>query len=166
MIGRSSSGPTASPALAMLVGGAVPGVAVGLAVAGVGAISGLPEAQSALAGAALAAAALAVGPVALLLVKNWPPPAVMLAAMVAYAGAILGVGVAYAGLTTQPWLRGGYAASGFLATLIAWLLGHVRAVSRLRMLAFGTDSEGDQASHQGANRQDGGSPASPSSSAH
>jgi hypothetical protein len=166
MIGRSGSGPTASPALAMLVGGVVPGVAVGLAVTAVGAFSGLAEAKSALVGAALAGAALAVGPLVMLLVKNWPPPAVMLAAMVAYGAAILGVAMAYAALMPQPWLRGGYAAAGFLATLIAWVAGHVRAVSRLRMLAFGTETEGEQASHQGASRRDGGSPASPSSSPH
>jgi hypothetical protein len=166
MIGRSPSGPTASPARAMLVGGAVPGAVVGLAVAAVGAISGRPEAGSALVGAALGGGALAVGPAVLLVVKNWPPPAVMLAAMVAYGVAVLGVGVAYAALAPQPWLRGGYAASGFLATLIAWQIGHVRAVSRLRMLAYEIQTNGDQASHQAVKGSGGGSPASPSSSAH
>jgi ATP synthase protein I len=158
MIGGSGSGPTANPGRAVLVGAGLPAAVVGALSTVVGALDSGAAAASAAVGAGLAMVALAAGPSIMLVVKNWPPPAVMLAAMVGYAIAVGVVGLAYALLAPLPWMRGGYAGWSVLATMIAWIAAQIRTVTRLRFLAFGTGTEGDGG--PGGPPRDG-SPASP-----
>jgi ATP synthase protein I len=143
MIGGAASGPTASPARSILAGGALPAVVVGAAAIVVGALDSGSAAASAAVGCGLAIFALAAGPLIMTVVRNWPPPAVMLAAVVGYAVAAVVVGLAYAELASLPWVRGGYAGWSVLATMIGWVVGQIRATRRLRFLAFGTATEGD-----------------------
>jgi hypothetical protein len=162
----SASGPTESPARAVLTGGAGPGVAVGLIVSGVSLISSPSSAASALLGAGLAWAALATGPITMMIVKNWSPPAVMLAAMSGYVIAMIGVGMVCAILAPEDWVRGGYAGWTLLATLIAWITGQVRATSRLRFLAFGKEIAGDGTPADDPDSVAAGSPQSPRRAPH
>ena len=166
MIEITASGPTRNPALAVLIGGAVPGVGVCLLAAAGSALAGRDAACSALLGSGLAAGALAIGPAIMAVVKNWSPPAVMLAAMVGYAVTIVAVAGVYVTVASQSWVRGGYAGWSVLATLVAWTTGHLWAARRLRFLAFGTGTEGDRASGHDPGRADAGSPASPRQAPH
>jgi hypothetical protein len=154
------SGPTASPARALLAGGAVPGATVGLLVAAVGLISSPAAMASALLGAGLASAAMAVGPVTMMIVQDWRPSAVLVAALTGYAIATLGAGLVFAIVSPQDWVRGGYAGWTLLATLIGWIAGQVRVVGRLRFLAFGNETPGDTPLDQGGTGGRTGSPES------
>jgi hypothetical protein len=161
-----ASGPTTSPARALLAGGAVPGAALGLLVVAAGWISSPAAAASALLGAGLASAAMAVGPITMMIAQNWRPPAVLVAALTGYAIATLGAGLGFAILAPQDWVRGGYAGWALLATLIGWITGQVLAVRRLRFLAFGNEMEGDTPPDQGAPEARTGSPESPRGAGH
>jgi len=142
MISAVESGPTVSPARAMLLGGAAPAAVVAVLTAAVGALGGAGSAASVLVGAVLAMAALGAGPVLLVLVRDWSPPAVMAVALVAWVLAVLALAVAYLLLSPLPWVLGSWVAAGIIGTGLAWVAGQLRATSRLRILAFGTDPQG------------------------
>ena len=166
MIEGTGSGPTKNPARAVLVGAAVPAMGVGLIFAAVAALAGRDAVASALLGSGLATGALAVGPAIMAMARNWPPPAVMLAAMVGYGVTIVAVAGVYVTVAPQEWVRGGYAGGGVLVSLIAWSVGHLRAVARLRFLAFGAGTQGDHDPRHDHGPADAGSPASPPQAPH
>jgi hypothetical protein len=159
----AESGETRRPAAVLLRGGAVPAGLAGALVAGYSALVSPSAAGSALIGAVLAGAALSVGPLLLAATRQLSPPAVMAVAVGGYAITIGVLATAYLMLAGVSWLSGDHVGYAIAAVTAAWLAGQIRAVRRLRVLAFGSGSQGDaRAFDAGQN----GSPASPRDAPH
>lgn len=158
MIALPESAPTARPARALLRAGAagacLAGGLVSLACLLVSARAG----ASALVGTLLAGAALSVGPLLLAASRTMSPPAVMAVAMAGYLATVIVLAAVYVPLGSVTWLSGDQVGLGILAAATGSLAGQMRAVARLRVLAFGNGTQRDaQAPDAGQN----GSPASP-----
>ena len=136
----SPSGQTPDAALAMLRGGAVPATVVIAAVTLVSACWGASEALGAIVGGLVVVAAMSVGPVLLRTARDWSPPAVMAVAVIGYGGAVIVLGVAFLILSSLSWLSPGPLGAALVAGTVGWIVGQVRAVARLRILAFGDAS--------------------------
>jgi ATP synthase protein I len=161
---RASAGAaTARPARALMVGGALPGAVAAVVVSLIcGAFSGR-AAGSALIGSLLSLAAFAVGPALLSMSRTLSPPAVMAVAMAGYLITVMVLAIAYAALGAVGWISGQHVALGILVTAAAWLGGQMRAAARLRILAYGSGTEGDGTPGHAV---ESGSPASPENPLH
>lgn len=152
---------TRRPAAVLMRAGTVPAVAVGALVAAGFAVSSPAAAASVGIGVALAIVALSAGPLLLALMRSVSPPAAMLLALIAYGAVVMLMAVVYLKLLDLPWLSGDAAGAGIGASTVAWLVGLIRAVPRLRIPLFGSDSSGpDGAGRAG---HDGSSTSSPGS---
>lgn len=127
------------PAAVLLRAGAVPAVTVGTVVAAGFAVSSLIAAGSVLVGTGLALVALSAGPALLVLMRSASPPVAMLLAMIVYGIVVVMLAVFYLQLTQWEWLSGLPVGAGIGAATMAWLVGMIRAVPRLRIPVFGTD---------------------------
>jgi hypothetical protein len=141
----------------------VPAVIVGALLAAAAAFVSWPAAVSVLIGAGLAVIALSAGPALLAMMRSMSPPAAMLLAMIAYGVVVVVLAVLYLQLLELSWLSGRHVGAGIAVATTAWLVGMIRAVGRLRILAFGSGTEGDGGPSAAA--QDG-SPASPPKASH
>jgi hypothetical protein len=149
MTGRGGTGARRSPAgasvaeagTALLRGGALPAAAVGVLGTAVSVLWGLHAAVAFAVGAVLAGAALAVGPLLLRASRNASPPAVTAFAVIGYAGVVMVLGVAFLALAPVRWLSSEHLAAALVVVTVAGLAGQTRAVTRLRVLTFGTAPE-------------------------
>ncbi|MFN8080612.1 MAG: hypothetical protein U0Q19_13725 [Kineosporiaceae bacterium] len=116
----------------------VPVMAVGLAATVIAAFVSPAHAVGAAVGTVLAAVAFAAGPLILAMARNWAPPAVMAAALGGYLTLIGVLAVIYLVLLPADWMA--HVATGWtlLACASASIAGQIRAMSRLRVLAFGS----------------------------
>jgi hypothetical protein len=121
----------------LLRGGTVPALAAGAVGAAVSAAWGLHAAVAFAVGALLAVAALAAGPLLLRASRDASPPAVTAIAVIGYAGVVLVLGVAFLALAPIGWLSADHLAVALVTVTVAGLVGQIRAVTRLRVLAFG-----------------------------
>jgi len=148
---------------ATIRGGAYPALAVGVLVAGVGAAWGWRSVVGGALGAVLTVGAFVVGPLVVRTSSRWSPPAVMMAAVLAYGVSVLVLGLAFLALARVGWLSQTAVGVAIFACSTAWLIGHIRTASRLRILAFGDAAEPpavDDVAGQG------GSPQSPGPTSH
>jgi hypothetical protein len=123
---------------ALLRGGMVPALAAGAFGAAVSAAWGVHAAVAFAVGALLAVAALAAGPLLLRASRDASPPAVTAIAMIGYAGVVLVLGAAFLALAPISWLSADHLAVALVTVTVAGLAGQIRAVTRLRVLAFGS----------------------------
>ena len=163
MRGRSGAGPARGPAAAMWRGGAIPAALVGLLVVALSALAGGRAAGSALIGVVITVIAMGAGPILMSISRHWSPPAVMASALAGYMMTVLVLAVAFVLLAPVTWLSGEHVGIAMVAVVVAWLAGQMRASSRLRILAYGSGTQGDE-QPGGAGRN--GSPASPSEPSH
>jgi hypothetical protein len=154
----NGSGPTARPAIFLWRAAAVPAAVVGAVVAAGSAFWGTSALLSALFGAVLVLAAMSLGPVLMIWVEKWSPPAVMAAGVMGYGGAVLVLGLAFALTEPLTWLSGTHVGVAAVLVCLGWTAGHWRGLGRVRMFAYGNGTEGDDA--PGA-PVESGSPASP-----
>jgi hypothetical protein len=126
---------------ALLRGGAIAGLAAGALGTAVSAAWGMRAAVAFAVGALLAVAALAAGPLLLRASRNASPPAVTAFAVIGYTGVVLVLGGAFLALAPIRWLSADHLASALVTVTVAGLAGQIRAVTRLRVLAFGTRQE-------------------------
>lgn len=122
---------------ALLRGGSLPAAVVGAVGVAVCAFWGAPAAVGFGLGAVLSLGALAVGPLLLRASRNASPPAVTAIATGGYAGVVVALGVAFAALAPIGWLSADHLAAALVTVTVAGLAGQIRAVTRLRVLAFG-----------------------------
>lgn len=148
---------------ATIRGGAYPALAVGVLVAGIGTAWGWRAVLGGVLGAVLTVGAFVVGPLVVRTSARWSPPAVMLAAVLAYGVSVLVLGLAFLALARVDWLSQAAVGVAIFACSTAWLVGHIRTASRLRILAFG-DAAGPAATDDVAGH--GGSPESSGPSSH
>jgi ATP synthase protein I len=144
-------------------GGVVPAVVVGALVAAGSAAAGGRAAGSAAIGAVITVAAMSTGPGLMSISQHWSPPAVMASALGGYAITVLVLAVAFVLLAPISWLSGEHVGAAMVAVVIAWMAGQTRAASKLRILAYGSGTQGDE--RAGTSGQTG-SPASPSEPSH
>ena len=154
----NASGPTARPAIFLWRSAAVPAAVVGVLVAAGSAVWGTSALLSALFGAVLVLAAMSLGPILMIRVETWSPPAVMAAGVAGYGAAVLLLGLAFALTEPLTWLSGTHVGVAAVLVSLGWTAGHCRGLGRVRMLAYGNGTEGDD--HPGAPVENG-SPASP-----
>ena len=116
----------------------VPVAGVGVIATVIGAFVSPAHASGALVGAVLAAVSFAAGPLILAMAGNWAPPAVMAAAFGGYLTLVGVLAVIYLLLLPAEWMA--HAATGWtlLAGASASIAGQIRAMSRMRILAFGS----------------------------
>jgi hypothetical protein len=136
----------------------IPATVCGALAVAVCAVWGGAASASALLGAVLVIGALSTGPALMHLTRTASPPAVMASALAGYAITVLILAIVYALTASWSWLSGEHAGATVVVVTTAWLGGQLRAVRRLRILAFGGGTEGD--GKPGAAAQSG-SPASP-----
>jgi hypothetical protein len=148
---------------ATIRGGAYPALAVGVLVAGVGAAWGWRAVLGGATGALLTVGAFVVGPLVVRTSARWSPPAVMLAAVLAYGVSVLVLGLAFLALARADWLSQVAVGVAIFACSTAWLIGHIRTASRLRILVFG--DPGDPSATDDVAGHDG-SPESPGPTSH
>jgi hypothetical protein len=143
----------------LLRAGAAPAVIAGGAVAVAALTASGGAAGSALVGTLLALLALSAGPALLSVLRSVPAAAAMPLALIVYGAVVVVLGMLYAVLADQAWLSGRSAGAALAAATVGWLVGEIRAVPRLRILAYGAGTRSDGAA-------DGpgpvGSPESPS----
>ncbi len=125
----------------MLFGGGVFGLAATAAVAVAGVVAGAAAVVAAVVGGVLAVAALSAVPAVMRWSRAWSPVAVMAAALATYLLTFLVLGLAAVALQPVSWLPGPWTGAGFVAATVAWAVGDVIAVRRLRVLAFGDAAE-------------------------
>ena len=160
---RRPTGPVRRPARVLMRAGALPALAGGgLVAAGALVVSG-GAAGSALLGTLLALLALSAGPALLAVLRSVPAPAAMPLALIAYSAVVVLLGLLYVLLGDQSWLSGRFAGAGLAVATTAWLAGQIRAVPRLRILAYGAGTVSDDDADEPAA---GGSPQSPSAGPH
>jgi Na+-transporting NADH:ubiquinone oxidoreductase subunit NqrB len=139
---------------ATIRGGAYPALAVGALAATVAAAWGWRAVVGATLGALLTVGAFVVGPLVVRSSARWSPPAVMLAAVLAYGVSVLVLGLAFLVLARVGWLSQTAVGVAIFACSTAWLIGHIRAATRLRVLAFGAAAQPlpgeDVAGHPGS----------------
>ena len=133
---RSRQGFAPDPLLAMMRGGAVPGLAAGLVTVAVSAAWGPRAVAGAAVGAAVALVVLWAGPSVVAYVSTRLPGAALAAALSTYASTVVALGVAFVVLAPQPWLSPDHTAAALLAVPVAWLAGQLRAFVTLRVPAF------------------------------
>lgn len=126
-----------SPFGALLRGTLLPVAVVGGLAVAVSARDSPAAAVGALIGAGLAAAAFSVGPVIMNLARTWSPPAVMAVALTGYAVLVGVLAMVYLILERAAWLSHVHLGWSLFACALAAIAGQVRAVARLRVLAFG-----------------------------
>lgn len=116
----------------------LPIAVVGVIAVAVSAAVSPAHAAGAAVGSALAGIAFAAGPIILAVARNWAPPAVMALALGGYLLLIGALAVIYLVLLPAGWLE--HAATGWtlFACAAASIAGQIRAVGRLRVLAFGS----------------------------
>jgi hypothetical protein len=134
---------------ALLWGGTVCALAAGAVGTAVSAAWGGHAAVAFAVGALLAAAALGAGPLLLRASRNASPPAVTAVAVLGYAGVVVALGVAFLALGPITWLSSDHLAAALVTVTVAGLGGQIRAVTRLRVLAFGTPQEPQVAADSG-----------------
>jgi hypothetical protein len=135
--GESGGTTIAAAGAAVLRAGSLYGAIAGAAGVVVSAFWGPAAAASFALGAALSVAALAVGPLLLRASEKASPPAVTAAAVGGYAGVVLVLGGAFLALAPVSSLSSEHLAAALVAVTVAGLAGQIRAVTRLRVLAFG-----------------------------
>lgn len=148
---------------ATIRGGAYPALAAGALVVVAGAFWGWRAMVGAAIGALLTVGAFVVGPLVVRTSSRWSPPAVMVAAVLAYGVSVLVLGLAFLVLARVDWLSQAAVGVAIFACSTAWLIGHIRAASRLRILAFG--DLGDPPAGDDVAGHDG-SPESPGPTSH
>jgi hypothetical protein len=136
----------AGPALgragvAVLRGGTLAAAGTGVLGVLVSALWGWPGAVGFAAGAVLATGALAVGPLLLGASRTASPPAVSAMAGGGYAVVVVLLGLAFVALGPATWLSASHVAAALVAVTVAGLAGQVHAVSRLRVLTFGSPAD-------------------------
>jgi hypothetical protein len=134
---------------ALLRGGTVPALAAGVVGTAVSAVWGAHAAAAFAIGALLAVAALAAGPLLLRASRDASPPAVTTVAVLGYAGVVVLLGVAFLALAPITWLSADHLAAALVAVTVAGLGGQIRAVTRLRVLAFGNPQDPQVAADPG-----------------
>jgi hypothetical protein len=134
---------------ALLRGGTVAALAAGVVGTGVSAAWGAHAAAAFAVGALLAVAALAAGPLLLRASRDASPLAVTVAAVIGYAAVVVVLGVAFLALAPITWLSTDHLAAGLVTVTVAGLAGQIRAVTRLRVLAFGAAQEPQVAADRG-----------------
>lgn len=125
------------PSTAVLRGAGVPTLVVVAVIALAGLPSDRDHALSALAGGVMGLLALAVGPVLQWLCRSLDPAMALGVAVLAYCLVIGVAGFGYSVLNDKSWLSGEWAGGGLLGAIIAWTIGQMYAVSRLRQLLYG-----------------------------
>ncbi len=127
-----------SAAAVLLRAALLPTALVGVVAVAVSALQSPPAMAGAAIGALLAALACSIPAGVMLLAGKWSPPAVMGLAMAAYLVLVVLFGVIYLALSSASWLslpHLGWTLMAASAVAIAW---QVRAVGRIRVLAFGS----------------------------
>jgi hypothetical protein len=138
MAGASTVGEAGT---ALLRGGTVPALAAGVVGTAVSAAWGAHAAVAFAIGALLAVAALAAGPLLLRASRDASAPAVTTVAVLGYVGVVVVLGVAFLALAPITWLSADHLAAALVTVTVAGLGGQIRAVTRLRMLTFGTPQD-------------------------
>jgi hypothetical protein len=128
---------TTSPAAALLRGGLFPALGVGAVLCALELLVSGRAAVSAGVGAAIATVALCAGPALLGLTRTTSPPMVMAVAVFGYGMTVMTLGIGYGLLATVGWLAGEHVGYGLVLATVASVIGQVRAVARMRLLAFG-----------------------------
>lgn len=139
--GTSTGTPDAgvgSAGVALLRAGTLGAIGVGGVGVLVSTLWGVHAAAGFAAGALLATAALAVGPLLLHATRTASPPAVTVLAGGGYAGVVVLLGLVFLALEPVTWLSASHVAAALVAVTIAGLAGQIRAVTRLRVLVFGS----------------------------
>jgi ATP synthase protein I len=141
--------------------GALPALAVGAAVAVVAVFLGHAELVGALLGTAVAVGALSVPVMIMEATRTSAPPAVMTLAVLGYGLSVVVLGVVWVLLEGREWLSGDMLGVALIGCSLAWTVGQMRGVSRLRIAAFGSTPDGgpeghDTAGHAAEPRPDGG----------
>ncbi len=132
------SGPTDAPWLKLLLGGAVPALAVTVPVClGYVLLSGSAAAGSVIFGAVLAMVGLAVGPLLLRVGRHWSPTSLMILAVGGYGAVVIALTVVFVLVSKASWLHGPAGAVGLLVAVTAWIAGQTRSTNRLRVLLYG-----------------------------
>jgi hypothetical protein len=106
---------------------------------------------------------MSAGPGLMLISQHWSPPAVMASALGGYAVTVFVLALAFVLLAPIRWLSGEHVGVAMVAVVIAWMAGQIRASARLRILAYGSGTQGDGKPGDGGRN---GSPASPSEPSH
>jgi hypothetical protein len=134
-------GGTTQAGAAVLRGGTVPAAAAGVLGAVVSAFWGWQAVAGFVVGALLATGAMAVGPLLLTASRSASPPAVTAMAGGGYAGVVVLLGVVLVVLGPLTWLSPSHLAAALVAVTVAGLAGQTRAVTRLRVLSFGSSAD-------------------------
>jgi hypothetical protein len=129
---------TGGAARSLLRGGSLVALLVGALGTAVSGFWGMGAATAFGVGTVLAVAALAAGPLLLRASRDAPPPAVTAIAMLGYAGVVVLLGVAFLVLGPIAWLSAEHLAAALVTVTVAGIAGQIRAVTRLRVLAFGS----------------------------
>jgi hypothetical protein len=124
----------------LLRAGTRPALAASVLVAAVSLLWGWRALVAAAIGGLLATAALAVGPALLRAVRHASPPAVTAAATGGYAAVVVVLGLVFVLLAPASWLSADHLAVALVVVTVAGTAGQARAVTRLRVLAFGEGS--------------------------
>lgn len=135
--GPGGAGPSADPALDLLVGGVVPAALTGVVVVAVVAVAGTRAMIGAAVGTVLVCLAMSAGPLVMRATRRWSPPAVMAVALIAYGAVVIALGVVYVALRQVAWLSADHLAVALVACGAGWTAGELRAAWTLRTLAFG-----------------------------
>jgi hypothetical protein len=146
MTGASTVGEAGT---ALLRGGTVAALGAGVVGSAVSAAWGAHAAVAFAIGALLAVVALAAGPLLLRASRDASPPAVTAVAVLGYAGVVIVLGVAFLALAPITWLSADHLAAALVTVTVAGLAGQIRAVTRLRILAFGTPPDAQVAADPG-----------------
>ena len=135
------------------------GLALGGITTAVATAWGTPAVLGAAIGTVLTVAAFAAGPAVLRTSSRWSPPAAMSIGVGAFVGGLVVLWAAYLLLADATWLEPTSVGVAILASATGWLAGHVRAVGRLRVLAFGSPPDPlpghDVAGHDGSGQSPG-----------
>lgn len=146
---------------ALLREGALFGGAAGLLVTVVSAFWGVPATVGAAVGAVLGVGAFAAGPLLLRTVAQWSPPAVMAAALGGYLVVVFVLGLAYALLEPVEALSHLHLGVCLVVVCVAETVGQMRAVGRLRVLAFGAPGDPLQSAKRPGQHEEPGAPYTP-----
>lgn len=133
---RAPGGPTRDPLVALLRGGAVPGVLAGVVVVAVSAAWGSRAVAGAAVGAGVAVVALWAGPWLVGLAQRFVPAAALAVALAVYSITVSLLGAAFLLLAGRSWLSPTHVAAGLIAVTVIWMAGQVVAFRRLRLPAF------------------------------
>jgi hypothetical protein len=135
---------------ALLWGGTMYALAAGAVGTAVSAVWGGRAAVAFGVGVLLAVAALAAGPLLLRASRDASPAGVTAVAVLGYAGVVVLLGVAFLALAPLSWLSEAHVAAALVTVTVAGLAGQIRAVTRLRVLTFGTTQDARVAADAGA----------------